>query len=185
MPPRVKITRDEIIKAGLDIIRRGGVSALNARSVSASLGCSTQPLFSNFSSMEELEGEITVAAYDVYLGFLKTEAAKNQYPRYKAYGMAYIRFAKEERELFKHLFMRDRTNEDTSPTLDFEESVEMIMQACGVTRERAMLMHLELWITVHGIATMLVTSFLPLDEELVSNMLSDVYHGIRARHGGM
>ncbi len=184
MPPRVKITKDEIIRAGLDIIRKDGVSALNARSVSASLGCSTQPLFSNFSSMEELEGAITVAAYDVYLGFLNTEAEKKQYPRYKAYGMAYIRFAKEEKELFKHLFMRDRTNEDTTPTLDFEESVEMIMQGCDVTREKAMLMHLELWSSVHGIATMLATAFLPLEEELVSSMISDVYFGIRARHTG-
>ena len=35
---------------------------------------------------------------------------------------------------------------------------------------------------VHGIGVMIATSFLPLDTELVSNMISDVYHGVRSRH---
>ena len=78
--------------------------------------------------------------------------------------------------------MRDRTREDLSSSPDFEESVQMIMSANGVTREKAMLMHLELWTFVHGIGTMLATSFLSLEWELVSNMLTDVYQGIRARH---
>ena len=34
-----------------------------------------------------------------------------KYPPYKASGIAYIQFAKEEKELFKLLFMRDRTGE--------------------------------------------------------------------------
>jgi hypothetical protein len=58
----------------------------------------------------------------------------------------------------------------------------MIMDANGVSQEVARLMHLEIWSCVHGIGVMLVTSFLPLDMELVSQMLSDIYHGIRARH---
>ena len=95
--------------------------------------------------------------------------------------MAYIRFAGEERELFKLLFMRDRTGEDLTPTADFERSVEMIMQANGVTRARAVRMHLEMWSCVHGIGTMLATSFLALDEALISEMLTDVYQGIRVR----
>jgi hypothetical protein len=69
-----------------------------------------------------------------------------------------------------------------SPSSDFEESVQMIMNANGVTREKAMLMHMESWAFVHGIGTMLATSFLHLDWEFISDMLTDVYQGIRARH---
>jgi hypothetical protein len=58
------------------------------------------------------------------------------------------------------------------------------MNANGITREKAMLMHLEMWAFVHGIGTMLATSFLDLDFELISNMISDVYQGIRAKHLG-
>ena len=96
--------------------------------------------------------------------------------------MAYIRFAKEEKELFKLLFMRDRTDEEIATSPDFEESVQMIMQANKVSQETARLIHLEMWTCVHGIGTILATSFMPLDWELISNMLTDVYQGIRARH---
>ena len=113
---------------------------------------------------------------------MKSEVESGKYPEYKAFGIAYIRFAKEEKELFKLLCMRDRTDEDISPSLDFEECAEMIMKSNGVTIETARLMHLEMWTCVHGIATMLVTSFLPIEWELVSDVLTDVYQGIRARH---
>ena len=98
--------------------------------------------------------------------------------------MAYVRFAKEERELFRLLFMRDRTGEDLSPPPDFKESVDMIAAANGVTREQAGRIHLEMWAMVHGIGTMLATSFLPLDEGLISEMMSDVYRGICVKYEG-
>lgn len=182
MPPNVKVTKKDIINTALDMIRREGEAVVNARSVAAELGCSTQPIFSNFATMEELQNAVKRAAYDLYFDFLNKEATSGEYPRYKAFGMAYIRFARDEKELFKLLFMCDRKGEDISPTADFEESVKMIMQANGIGREKAELMHLEIWTSVHGIGTMLATSFLNLEWGLISNMISDVYQGIRARH---
>ena len=182
MPPKARITKDDIIQTALDLLRENGDTAINARSIAAALNCSTQPIFSNFATMDELQNAVLKAAYDLYYDFLKREVESGKYPKYKSFGMAYIRFANEERELFKLLFMRDRTGEDMSPSSDFEESVQMIMNANGVTREKAMLMHMESWAFVHGIGTMLATSFLQLDWELVSDMLTDVYQGIRARH---
>ena len=41
MPPKVKITKEEIIEAALRIVRESGDEALNARNVAAALGCST------------------------------------------------------------------------------------------------------------------------------------------------
>ena len=182
MPPKIKITKESIIESALSLVRTNGEAALNARAIAAAIGCSTQPIFSNFSSMEELEQETIAAGYGVYLDFIRREEESGKYPRYKSFGMAYIRFAREEKELFRLLFMRDRSGEDHAPSPDFEASVEIIMNANGISRERAMLMHLENWAFVHGIGTMLVTSFLTLDEELISQMLSDMYQGIRTRH---
>lgn len=183
MPPKTKITKAEVVQTALELVRSGGEAAVNARSIAAALGCSTQPVFSNFSTMEALEGAVLEAAYQHYLLFLQNECASGKYPKYKAFGMAYIRFAAEEKQLFKLLFMRDRSGEAMQPTEDFEASVELIVQANGLSRERARLFHLEMWICVHGIATMLATSFLPLEWELISDMISDVYQGLRERYG--
>ena len=182
MPPKAKITKEEIIKTAFEICRREGEGMLNARSVAKALDCSTQPIFSNFTTMNELKAEVIAVAYRLYQDFIDKEVTSGKYPQYKSFGMAYIRFAVEERELFKLLFMRDRTGEDLSPSPDFEESAQIIMQANGVSIEKARLMHLEMWACVHGIGTMIVTSFLPLSWELISEMMSDIYMGIRKRH---
>ena len=45
MPPTAKVTREMILSAALDITRREGFDAVNARSLAARLGCSTRPIF--------------------------------------------------------------------------------------------------------------------------------------------
>ena len=180
MAPKIKTTREDIIRVALELVRKSGADSINARSIAAALDCSTQPVFSNFSSMKELFSATIDAAYAVYFNFIEREIKENKYPEYKAMGRAYIRFANEEKELFKLLFMRDRSSEDTTNTpSDFEKSIELIMNANGISREDAMLMHLEIWSCVHGIASMTATSFLTLSDELISNMLSDIYQGLR------
>lgn len=182
MPPKVKITKENIVKTAIDLVRANGEQALNARAIAAHLNCSTQPVFSNFATMDELQEAVMLAAYEIYLNFLENESKSGKYPRYKSFGMAYIRFAKEEKELFKLLFMRDRNSKELIPTKDFNASIEMIMNANGITKEKAELMHLEMWTCVHGIGTMLATSFVTLDWNLISDILTDVYYGVRARH---
>ena len=114
MAPKVKVNKQDIIEAAIELIRKDGASALGSRTLAAALGCSTQPIFSNFSCMEDLESEVIAAAYEKYASYLTAEAASGKQPRYKAFGLAYIRFAREERELFKLLFMRDRGGDDSS-----------------------------------------------------------------------
>ena len=182
MPPKTKVTKGDIIKTALALCRGNGKEAVNARAIAAVLGCSTQPIFSNFATMEELQAAMLAAAHACYLDFLDREAASGKYPAYKAYGMAYIRFAREERELFRVLFMCDRGGSDLPSSKDFDVSVAYIMQQNALSEERATLMHLEMWCAVHGIATMVATSFLELDEELISRIMSDIYQGVRDRH---
>lgn len=109
MPPKVKITKDEILKAALGIVRKGGAQALNARALADALGCSTQPVFSNYPGMDELRADVDRAAYELYREYLASGAKRSDVPKYKAFGLAYIEFAKEEPELFRLLFMCDRS----------------------------------------------------------------------------
>ena len=182
MPPKVKISKEDIIQTTLRLVQQNGADAINARSIAAALVCSTQPIFSNFTSMEDLHQSVLFAAYGLYSDFLQKEVASGKYPPYKAFGLAYIRFAKEETQLFKLLFMCDRKSEALIPTTDFQQSVEMIMASCSVSKEVAQMMHLEMWTCVHGIATMIATSFFCPEWELISHMLTDVYQGLCTRH---
>ena len=182
MPPRAKVSKKEVITAALELLRRGGTEEINARGIASELGCSTQPIFSNFSSMEELEAEVTKAAYELYLGFIEKEVESGKYPEYKAFGMAYIRFARDEKELFKYLLLTKKTEDTALPSDGFDGPAEMISKANGISLELARLIHLEMWAFVHGIAAMTATSFLELDWNLIEDMLSDTYLGLCARH---
>lgn len=58
----------------------------------------------------------------------------------------------------------------------------MVQQKLGLNKESAYLFHLEMWIYVHGIATMLATSYLEWSEELISRVLTDSYEGLKDRY---
>ena len=183
MPPKTKITKEEILSASLDFVREKGIEALNARELASRLNCSTQPIFSNFSSMEELDEEVLKSAEQLYLNHLSEAMKSEKYPPYKASGMAYIEFAKEERELFKCLFMRDRSGENVNKIPKWLDPViDILQQSLGFSRDEAMLFHLENWIFVHGIAVMIATSYLSYDMDFVSKLISDMYQGLKARY---
>ena len=61
MPAVKKVSKDDIIDAAIDVLRDDGFSAINARSVAKKLGCSTQPIYFSFKSMEELRQYRTTA----------------------------------------------------------------------------------------------------------------------------
>ena len=181
MPPKVKITKEEIVRTAVDLVRKG--EAINARTLAATLNCSTQPIFSNFATMEELRQAVTQKAEALYLEYMQQETESGAYPAYKASGMAYIRFAKEEKELFKLLYMCDRTevHDEDSPLFQMMEG--LVQESTGLESLEARLFHLEMWAFVHGIATMFATNYLDLPQELVSKMTSDCFQGLRKQYG--
>ncbi len=183
MPPKSKISKKAIIDAALDIVRSDGADAVNARSVAAALGASTQPIFSNYPSMKALTDDVTERAYELYESRISSALTSGEYPPYKASGMAYIQFAKEEKELFKLLFMRDRTGETISDGREqIRPLIGIIMQNLGICEDDAYKLHLELWIYVHGIATMIATSYLEWDTDFISQSLTNVYLGLKHRY---
>ena len=184
MPPKVKVTKEDIINAAVEIVRNSGAQAINARTVASVLNCSTQPVFSNFATMEELRLAVVEKADIICGDYIRREVESGKFPTYKASGMAYIRFAKEEKELFKLLYMRDRANETIPESSELGDQREAVVQSnTGLSRADAKLFHLEMWAYVHGIAAMVATGFVNLDWELVSRMLSDAYQGMRKQYG--
>lgn len=184
MPPKNKVTKDEILKAAVDIVRENGPEALNARAVGAKLGISTQPIFSHYKSMDELKKDVLAAANDLYQTFLQEDMTSGKYPPYMGSGIGYIRFAKEEKELFKLVFMRDRTGEEYPDSSELEEIIKIIQKNADLSYEDAHFFHLTMWVYVHGIATMIATSYLTWDWETIYRMMTDGYKGLLKQYKG-
>ena len=185
MPPKVRITKEAIVQTAVSHVRTQGADALNARAIALELGCSTQPIFSNFATMDALRQAVVAAGEVLNQEYIDREMARAEYPPYKASGMAYIRFAKEEKELFKLLYMRDRTREVIPEETDLTNQMQSYVQdQTGLAGNEAKLFHLEMWAYVHGIAVMLATDYLDLDWPLVSKMITDAYQGLKKQFEG-
>ena len=76
--------------------------------------------------------------------------------------------------------MRDRTGEKIDDKPD-EEIVKAICNATGLSEKKACLFHLENWVYVHGIASMIATGYLDWDMELASSAVTDCYLGLKGR----
>ena len=185
MPPKLKFSREQIIDTALDITRKNGMSGLTARALAAELGSSAKPIFGLFQNMEEVQTEVLKAANALYQKNLQEGMAAGKWPPYKASGMAYIRFAKEEKELFKLLFMRDRSSEKIEENREeLRPILDILMNNLKLSEDDAYLFHMEIWIYAHGIATMLATSYLDWDTEFISKTLTDAYEGLKTRWTG-
>ena len=183
MPRKTKVTKADILETAVQLVRQEGGAALNARALAKALNCSTQPIFSNYSSMDEVRTEVIRQAEALYDQYIREGLESTQFPPFKASGMAYIRFAMEERELFKLLFMRDRSEETALGTTEEVEFLfDLIEKNVGISREDAKVFHLAMWVYVHGIATMVATGYLDWDWELISRMMTDQYEGMKMRY---
>ncbi len=178
MPPRTKIDKSSILDVALDIVRRSGIESINSRSIANELGCSTQPIFSNYETMEELKSDIIEKATEIFSQYCRDYISSGKYPQYKSVGMAYISFASDETELFKILFMRDRSHESSISNITFHgEVLTALSNDLGLDEEQVNRFHLEMWICVHGIATMIATKYLTLSEDMISEILTDMFNG--------
>ena len=183
MPPKNKFTKDEVIQAALALARAGGMQAVTARALGAALGTSAKPIFGLFAGMEEVHQAILVRADELYQKRTAEVFASGKYLPYKATGMAYILFAREEPALFKMLFMRDRTDETIpdGPTDEIRPLIQIIQASTGLSFQMAFRLHLETWIYVHGIATMLASAYLNWDDNFISQSLTDIFEGLKSR----
>ena len=166
MPPACRFTREQIVAAALAITRERGFDAVTARAIADTLHSSSKVIFSAFSGMDDLLAA-TIDAAD---------------PPYKAVGTAYIRFARNEPNLFHLLYMRDRRREDHSGDAEnIAVLVDFLMAKLHITREDATLLHIEMWAYVHGIAVLCASGQQNWDDALISRMLTDGFEGIKSR----
>ena len=185
MPRSFMFTKEEIVAAAVQLTRERGIDAVSARSLGEKLGASSRPIFSYFKSMDEVKEAIAESATEIYNGYIETDIKSGRYSSYKANCMAYIRFAKEEKELFKMLFLTDTSSEDGSDDSDENEIeevkplVKILQKQLNFSRENAELFFSETWVTVHGIAAMLATNDLDWTDSYILNVLNDVFTVIK------
>lgn len=176
MPARRKIQKEDIIQESVSIVAKEGINALNARKIAKKLGCSTQPLFYIYENMDDLKKDVMneiVKIFDIEV--LKSETGQLEY---KDIGINYIRFAKEEPELFKIMFNR-KINEGAFDFIDLTGSAKTILETIskqtGMSNEDAKQFHLRMWLYVNGIASLEANQTVEFNDGEIAELLKDQY----------
>lgn len=183
MPAKKTIKKEDIVKASVELIRNSGDEALNARGVAAQLGCSTQPVYAAFSGMKELEEACRIEASVLLDEFMQAEVKRGKYNVNKAIGMGYLRFAAEEKNLYRFLFMKKGRSNSVINAEATATCVTYIAEANGITKEKAERFFTELWIFMHGYASLIAAGIPFPSEDETSEYVSDVYVGLALKHG--
>lgn len=181
MPPKVKVTQDQIIQAAMDIVRESGIDALNARALAKQLDCSIQPIFKNFETMGSLKQALLEKAQKIYDAYTQ-KGMQNSNP-FLGIGFGYIQFAQEEKNLFKLLFM---TNEFKQTSLiqiikddENQEVVKLVAQLSGLSLVLSEQLFIDVWLITHGIASMCATNDIELSLVEVTKILRDAFAGFK------
>lgn len=177
MPPIVKITKEDIIITALNIVRKESFININARRLAKELNCSVQPIFSNFNNMDELKSIIFSRLYDIFYERI-TKVEDSSIPKYKQVGLNYIKFAKNEPNIFKLLFLEDDKYNVKEELLNNKNNYylkikELIKNATGLTTEEIPPFHLKMWIFTHGLATLVASKCTFTDEEINELLTSE------------
>ena len=103
MPAVRRISRDAIVDAAVEVLREGGFSAVNARSVAKKLGCATRPIYSSVQNMDGLKAALRARAIALHTQRVQDSlrAHEGNDTRYSSYGMGFVKFAAEEKQLFR------------------------------------------------------------------------------------
>ena len=142
---------------------------MTARNLAQELGCSTSPIFTAFDNIEEIKLAVRKAASAAFLEY--EEGALDFVPAFKEYGMRLVRFAKEEQNLFKMLFLNPEAAQDG---LDAQASacVDAFVNDYGLTEEQAMILFSQTWTFSCGLALLNASGAEALSDQEISDQLS-------------
>lgn len=184
MPPKAKITKEMILDAAFTIAREEGADKITARKISEKLGCSTQPVLYHYATVDEIKRETYKVVDEYHTNYIMNNVFNmendDENPLLMI-GLNYIRFAREESNLFQFLFQSNELCEQSMTELmDAEELAPMLLilqQELHMGEEDVKTIFSILFIFVHGYASLYANNSMGYNEKDVIAALNRVFVG--------
>ena len=180
MPPKITFTKEDVVQAAFDLVEKKGLKYLSARHVAKKLNSSTAPVYSYFSSMEELKREVLRKAKDLLFEYATTPHTEWLFLNM---GVGYALFGRDHKELFKAIFFHKSKNRDILNELLIELEKEMKKNSdfAKMSEENRRNLLRKMWMFTHGMTSLLCVGLLEEEsEEYITKTLEEVGHVIIA-----
>ena len=175
MPPKAKITREMIVDAAFEIARADGAGAINARTVSQRLGCSTQPVLYHFTSIDAIRRAVYEKADAYHTAYLTAGGGGLEI------ALRYVRFAAKEKQLFMLLFQSGGFSGKSLRNLIDAEALEPVLNALRAAGfpggAQTKKVFRQVFLFLHGYASMLANNEALYDEAEIALDIQRAYRG--------
>ncbi len=177
MARKESVTMQDILENAFAMTREEGFANVTARKVAARVGCSTQPIFRVYKNMEELWGEVYEKAVLFFQDYYDLFPRTGTVP-FSNLGMAYIAFAREEKNLFRLLFLSELPEKKSLYEILNGEKGNVLFEinkasAMGCSNPQGMFMRM--WLFIHGAACMSLTGDYDLTDAETKKLLEQEY----------
>ena len=185
MPAINKISKEAVIDAAVDVLREDGFSAINARSVAKKLGCSTQPIYHSFRNMEELKTALTERAIQMHTRRVRDSLRSHEGndSRYSSYGMGFVKFAAEEKQFFRWLYLEGEQFGSYQNDVLEPEVIQTLIDEFGYDEETAKKFHRDMVYYSYGLAILANTDHLNLTEAELREAFRREFRALIAIYG--
>lgn len=166
-----------IINTAILMVKKLGWDSINARSLAKELGMSTKPLYRIYSGMDEIKTDLYEAIYKIYDEFINKRIDNKN--ALVTLCVAYVEFAKENKNLFKCLFLSNNLNwksiDDVLNEKWNQSTIINLVNKHGYSFDEAKNLFMHIWTYANGLATLISTNEFTIEDKDIIKRLVKIY----------
>ena len=153
MAPKRQFSRQDIIEASFNVVRKHGWQGLSARAIASELKSSTRPIYDHHESMKNIEAQVVKKALAYFVDFISQERTGD---KWLDQALGYVLFASQEKHLFrcindeKHIHLQKQYAKEHWVALG--EQLLKDERFEGLPEKTKNKIRAARWILVHGLA---------------------------------
>lgn len=180
MAKALTLTKENIVLSAVKLVNKDGWDALNARGLASQIGISTKPLYRIYQNMDEIKKDVLSEIYRQYDEFVTSKIdSKNAL---LTLCISYVEFANSYKNLFISLFLSNNLKwkkiEDVFDEKWNQSTIINMVNKHGFTFDEAKEVFLHMWLYSNGLATLIATNNIKLDEEMIMKRLVKTYKNL-------
>lgn len=180
MAKALELTKTNIVRSAVKMVNDNGWGCLNARSLAKEIGISTKPLYRIYNNMDEIKQDVLSEIKRQYDEFITNKIDNKN--ALLSLCISYVEFANEFKNLFISLFLSNNLNwkkiEDVFDEKWNQGVIINLVNKHGFSFEDARELFLNLWLYANGLATLIATNQIKLDEERIMVRLVKIYKNL-------
>lgn len=175
MPKKPIFTKEQVYKKAFEVFKSEGIDGISARNLAKSLGASPAPIYGFYSSIDDLKHELLEEAKNLFLDYVKRESTDYIFLNI---GMGICIFAREEKELFHAIFLRESLGKRNEVIREFRDIIKDEMSKDerfnDLDENFKTNLYLDCWMYAHGFATLIATNYFEnITDEVIKERLME------------